>query len=87
MGSLPLASLGGDRLVVSRPGDLWILDEHRLWCGSAPAAQDYLSIDDAIRSWQASTGRSARLAVTGETFREIEWRLAENPAPPTGAQR
>lgn len=57
---------------VSRSGDAWLLENHRLICGQASDDRTYVSIDDAERYWQILIGSSAILAGTTKTFAEIE---------------
>jgi len=58
-------------LVVSRPGDVWLIGAHRLACGEAGEASAYAAVDAAIRCWQRFTGKSATLAGSGQTFNAI----------------
>ena len=53
---------------ISKPGDLWRLGEHLLYCGSAHPHQ----ADAIIRCWQADTGADAIDGLTGERFYERE---------------
>lgn len=50
---------------VSRPGDTWLLGNHRLTIGGGAAAHD---ADAIIRLWERETGEEAKLANDGETF-------------------
>jgi len=69
---------------VSKEGDLWLLDEHRVFCGSALDPEVYQAlmgteratmiftdpacVDTVVRRWQALTGKNARHAETGQCF-------------------
>jgi ParB/Sulfiredoxin domain len=52
---------------VSQPGDVWMLGNHRLVCGDPPGEADVL-----VKRWQSSTRKSATLAATGHTYKEVE---------------
>jgi hypothetical protein len=56
---------------VSRRGDVWLLGAHQLTCGDSPDQAAYAAVDAAIRRWQRSTGISATLAGSGQTFKGI----------------
>jgi hypothetical protein len=62
-------STGGS--AVSRRGDVWLLGAHQLTCGDSPDQAAYAAVDGAIRRWQKSTGISAILAGSGQTFKAI----------------
>jgi hypothetical protein len=62
-------STGGS--AVSRRGDVWLLGAHQLTCGDSPDQAAYAAVDGAIRRWQKSTGISATLAGSGQTFKAI----------------
>ena len=51
---------------VSRPGDVWLLGDHRLVCGDGDAND----ADAVLRQWEAQTGKQAILA-TGQTLRDV----------------
>jgi hypothetical protein len=55
---------------ISRAGDQWLLGEHRLVCGNA--SDDYAAVDVAIRQWQSSTGKAAKLAGSTKTFEAVD---------------
>jgi hypothetical protein len=71
---------------VSKAGDLWLLGEHRVLCGSALDPEVYQAlmgteratmifadptcVDTIVRRWQALTGKKARHAETGQCFGE-----------------
>jgi hypothetical protein len=56
---------------VSRRGDVWLLGAHQLTCGDSPDEGGYAAVDAAIGRWQKSTGISATLAGSGQTFKAI----------------
>jgi hypothetical protein len=56
---------------VSRRGDVWLLGAHQLTCGDSPDQAAYAAVDAAIRRWQKSTGVSATLGGSGQTFKAI----------------
>ena len=63
-----------DEPAISRPGDQWVLGDHRLVCGE----HDPHQCDVLVRTWQQYTGRSARLAGSDRNFVDVEAaRLAE----------
>jgi ParB-like nuclease family protein len=49
-----------------RPGDVWLLGNHRLCCDSTDAG-----VAVAVRSWQKHTGKDATLENDGRTFNEM----------------
>ncbi len=55
----PLEGVDPDDPTVSRPGDLWILGEHRLYCGSALENSSFVALMD---------GDMARLALTDPPY-------------------
>jgi hypothetical protein len=65
---LPRASSGP---VVSRSGDVWLLGPHRLACGEGADACAYAAVDDAIRHWQRFSRGAAKLAGSGQSFKEV----------------
>ena len=67
---------------VSRRGDVWLLGAHQLTCGDSPDHAAYAAIDAAIRRWQKSTGASATLGGSGQTFKAIAQKRRK--AAPTG---
>jgi ParB-like chromosome segregation protein Spo0J len=60
------------RVAVSRFGDEWLLEEHRLVCGNASDDGAYVPVDEAVRYWQIFAQESAILAGTSKTFADIE---------------
>ena len=68
--------------VVSRPGDIWQLGPHRLWCGEAGNDTDPLNpgkaeievglkyVDETVRRFERLSGIKVRHAVSGLTFAE-----------------
>lgn len=56
---------------ISKSGDIWLLGEHRIVCGSSPDAGSYQAIDVAIRRWQNFTGDRAIHAASGKCFDEM----------------
>lgn len=62
--------VAGDRAprpAVSRPGDVWLLGSHRLFCGDEP-----LDCDVMVQRWQRYTGKAARLDGSILTFADVE---------------
>ncbi len=51
---------------ISRHGDVWLLDQHRLYCGDAQN-----DADATIRYWQNFTKGHAILQATGQTFAAV----------------
>src|SRR5438067_3250648 len=49
---------------VSKPGDLWLLDQHRLLCGDSGVGY----CDQIIRRFEGVSGKPATLAQTGQSF-------------------
>lgn len=61
---------GPDLPAVSLPGDSWILGHHELICGGT--VEDSREVEYLIKRWQTSTGKSATLAATGQSFEEVK---------------
>jgi hypothetical protein len=55
---------------ISKSGDIWLLGEHRIVCGSSPEPRSYAAIDVVIQSWQKNTGERAIHAASGKCFDE-----------------
>jgi ParB-like chromosome segregation protein Spo0J len=66
---------------VSRCGDVWLLGAHQLSCGDAADEAGYAAVDAAIRRWQKSTGSSATLAGSGQTFKAIAQKRRKQVPP------
>lgn len=56
---------------ISKSGDIWLLGDHRVVCGSSLEPMSYKAIDVLIRSWQEYTGDRAILEASGECFDEV----------------
>ncbi len=54
---------------VSRAGDVWLLDRHRLVCG---AGGDVIGVDQAVKAWQTCAGKLAKLEANGRSYAEIK---------------
>lgn len=71
-------------VAVSKAGDRWLLEPHRLLCGEG----DPLSCDVVVRRWQRDSGKVARLEGSDATFAEVAAaRMAEPNASAHRADR
>jgi hypothetical protein len=64
--------------VVSQPGDVWLLGNHRLVCGEA----DIADADTVLQQWEGRTGKQAILAESGQPLAEV---VAKRAMPPPNA--
>jgi ParB/Sulfiredoxin domain len=56
------------KTAVSRPGDLWLLGSHRLYCGEVEPHH----VDTIVRRWQHLTKQSAIHGQSGQSFADRE---------------
>jgi hypothetical protein len=79
-----LSEQGERGTVVSRAGDEWRLGPHRLVCGEAAL----VDCDVIVRRWQQFTDKTARLAGSELTFKDVQaMRLAGKGTPTASRKR
>lgn len=69
------------RLVVSRPGDVWLLGDHRLVCGEG----DMADADAILQQWEVQTGKQAILKATGQTKSDVMAQRTPSALTPGGS--